>query len=136
MKLVYFCDLIWLLIHLHLIKGGCWTSAQIHHCLFLSQMSDSRCRHSSTIKHLFVIELSKTCHHLNKIFKTLVIFTIAITTIIAMIIIIKFLNCQQQHVAIFHLIYCFVELVIIIILIIVSFIIFILTLSKGKQQTA
>ena len=132
---MYFCDLIWLLIHLHLIKGGCWTSAQIHHCLFLSQMSDSRCRHSSTFKHFFVLELPKT-HHLNKTFKTLVIFTIAITPIIAIIIITKFLKCQQQHVAIFHLIYCLVVLVIIIILIIVSFIIFILTLSKGKQQTA
>ena len=78
----------------------------------------------------FVQELSKTCHHLNKIFKILVIFTIAIITIIAIIIITKFLKCQQQHVAVFHLISYLV------VRIIVSFIIFILTLSKGKQQTA
>ena len=63
------------------------------------------------------------------------IFTIAITPIIAIIIISKFLKCQQQHVAVFHLISYLVVLVIFIILII-SFIIFILTVSKGKQQTA
>ena len=84
----------------------------------------------------FVLELSKTCHDLNEIFKTLVIFIIAITPIIAIIIISKFLKCRQQHVAVFHLISNLVVLVIVIILIIISFIIFILTLSKGKKQTA
>ena len=64
------------------------------------------------------------------------IVTIAITPIIASIIISKFLKCQQQHVAVFHLISYLVVLVIFIILIIISLIIFILTLSKGKQQTA
>ena len=64
------------------------------------------------------------------------IVTIAITPIIAIITISEFLQCQQQHVTVFHLISYLVVLVIFIILIIISFIIFILTLSKGKQQTA